>query len=402
MEENISKKNDIPQQSIFKGIVRVGVFYFVGLSLFFIAGFIIITLRVADKQKVKVPSLIGKLYLDVHNSLTSKGFKIILKKAHSTEYDYGYILSQSTSQGKIVSKGSKLELLVNQSKNLIEVPKLIGINEGIAMGMLKNIPIGSRMYKLTKGLITRIPSEIPKGEIIAQYPLESTKVRPETPVGLLISLGPRRLKTTMQLPKLKGNHIEILKKMAYLKKMPIHLTIKKVSKEKENGIVLLADVSSVKNKKIRWNKTENVTLNLTIGRFNYEDDNKNYPNRLQWLDLKKHNLLQGEFTLVSTVKNKISSVKMVVGLEEAESENITSVFYLKDTMMIPFFQSTKETITVWNGYKENVLSDKILLKEEDNSKKKIFDDVEDNDKKEKEIVVEEKPVKVFEVDSLKI
>ena len=71
---------------------RIGLFYFFGLSIFFISAFTIITLQVSVKDRVEVPMLVGKLYLEEHNRLQRLGIKIEIEKNHSLDYPYYMII----------------------------------------------------------------------------------------------------------------------------------------------------------------------------------------------------------------------------------------------------------------------------------------------------------------------
>jgi hypothetical protein len=223
-----------------KHISRIVLFYFIGLSIFFISGFVVFKVLFADTEKVIVPDVVGRLYLNDHNMLRDD-FKVELKPAYLVQYPYGYILAQNLTPGRKVEKNTKLELLVNLSDAIVQVPKLTGFSENLVDGSLASLPVGGRIFSLRKGVITRIPSAQPKNEVLAQYPPAGTPVVPNTPVSLLVSDGPAQPGSPQAsvAPKLeKGIPVSIALGAAYHLKKPASITLRKTDRAEENATLL--------------------------------------------------------------------------------------------------------------------------------------------------------------------
>ncbi len=231
----------VPKMLYLKHTARIILFYFIGLSIFFISGFTIFKVLFADTEKTVVPDVVGRLFLGEHNKLRDD-FKVELKPAYLIQYPYGYILAQDLTPGKRVDKNTKLELLVNLSDAIVQVPKLVGFSEDLVDGSLASLPVGGRIFSLRKGVITRVASTQPRREILAQFPPAGTPVIPNTPVSLLISDGPAPVTPQASAaPRLeKGLAVSIALNAAYHLKKPAVLTLKKTEKADENA-ALLAD-----------------------------------------------------------------------------------------------------------------------------------------------------------------
>ncbi|MDH5719644.1 MAG: PASTA domain-containing protein [Spirochaetia bacterium] len=327
----------------FKSILRVFVVLFTGLSIFFIAGFIVIKLRVADKSELRTPDLIGKLFIDEYNALFDEGFRIEIDHAYSTEYPQGYILAQNLSPGEIVKEGDKLILLVNRSKALIEIPKITGISENLVEGLLKDIPVAERKYSLQIGVVTRILDNAPKGEILAQNPLPGTPVIPDFPISILVSEGPDAISYKLKFENLKGADLNVIQKLAYLKKRPLRIETKRVFNENLHGKVLSVEDDKSGSKK-GWL--------ARIGKFWYEDDEKNYPFRYRWLDPEEENIPEGVYTLRrALLEDELTAPKNDKNAISKDKENINLDAFLKiEKRPIPVFYNPKEKIVFYKGY----------------------------------------------------
>lgn len=230
----------VPKMLYFKHVSRILLFYFVGLSIFFVSGFTIFKVLFADTERTVVPDVVGRLFLGEHNKLR-EDFKVDLKPAYLVQYPYGYILAQNLTPGKSVDKNTKLELLVNFSDAIVQVPKLVGFSEDLVDGSIASLPVGGRIFALRKGVITRVFSAQPKREVLAQFPPAGTPVIPNTPVSLLISDGPAPAGAPQAsaAPKLeKGLAVSIALNAAYHLKKPAVISLKKTDKADENGALL--------------------------------------------------------------------------------------------------------------------------------------------------------------------
>lgn len=379
---------------------KAAIYYFIGVSTFFILGFLVIffsgfisiTLRVTSGEEMTVPDLVGSLYLNEHNQLLDSGYKIELKRFHTVRYPEGYILAQNLSPGSKVKEGAKLVLHVNQSENIIEVPELTGVTESLSEGLLSSIPVGGRRFKLNKGTITRIPDQAPKGEILAQFPPAGTPVVPNSPVALLVSDGPDKLSYRFRTPDLDGVHIEIIKQMAHRTGMPVRITTRKVEEFEKHGRVLKYEMNSEQG--TLWKNIRGTDWQVEIGRFEQPteiEENKNrsdWPYEIKWFKASELNITDGRITLGR--------------VENAEESEYTALMLLAEGSDIPVFTGS-QPLALWQGeYREKepapIEEDAVDAPEDGRA---LFDEpVEEKDPKE--TATEKKPVKIIEPVRLKI
>lgn len=389
-------------------LTRIGLFYFAGLSIFFIVGFVIISLRVQGKENRKVPALVGHLYLDEHNTLADMGFKVELQRNYTTRYPFGYILSQSLSPGSIVKEGARLILLVNQSKNVIKVPKLVDTTMDVVPGFLTNIHIGSRSFELKLGQVTYVADAKPKGTVLAQYPPANTAVLPDTPVSLLVSDGPAAEQAAFKMPDLKGADFSIAQKIAFLYKMPVEIKVQKTDKPGLNGKI--TDFSFEANNK-KASEVAGTEWQVTVARFEEKpaededesDSDKGYPYTIEWLDLSENDIESGNYTITAKVFHDTSINAFAVEVDHS-IEEYTPLAYIKAGKdPVPFFRQDRSKLAVYKGYPEQFKADVQEQETEEVAPEgatQVFQD--ETVPEEKAAVKEDKPVKYIELNHLTI
>ena len=347
--------------------------------VFFIAGFTVINIRVSQKKLVTVPAVVGKLYLEEHNKLETIGFKIKLNNSYSIDYPNGYIIAQSLSPGVLAKFGQKIELLVNVSIAIIEMPNLVGTNQENIPQLLQNIRVGKRLFNLPLSTVTKVTSEYPIGEVIAQFPPAKTTVRPDTPVSILVSAGDKEEEE--EVPNkasldLQGVNIEIAKRYAYHINSPLKIETIEVSDIKQNAIVIEAKIIDPLK---HWSLKENTVLLVTVGQFTDESivqSNKEfYPYQFIWLSNDDLNIDDGLYT-IGTTQNTSTLYDPY------------SLVYFTEGASIPFFLVPEQTLYFWenkikiyhniNNNKTTESTDtkevNLLLKETDESSEKKTDE----------------------------
>jgi hypothetical protein len=353
---NINEHNSLPLK---KRIMRIALAYLGGFTLFFLAGLIIITVNVRTREKVSIPLLVGKLYLEEHNNLISSGLRIELQKTNLVEYPYGYILAQSIAPGEIVSEGSRLILLTNDSKSVVPVPNVVGSSESIAQKILANIPVGKTSFSLSIGTITRIPNNKPAGEVIAQFPPEASAVIPETPVSILVSEGPDKLKTGYLFPDVKNVHVEIIKKMSYDNHIPFKIVTVKTYDYNKNGLVEDVDFGTAGAFVINKGDSGEMPV-YTVHVKKYADQGeKIYRNELIWVGVDDFKL-KGK---AGTIFEKTTG---------GAAKYINPGYAVLDKQWPVYFQGNV-TLNAWEGYQEK---DKIISFDKSGDKNGIQHTVE--------------------------
>ena len=355
---------------------QVFFFYFIGLSLFFITAFIVVTLRISHKGDVHVPSLVGKTYLEVHNHLQKNGYEVKLKNVYSTNYPYGYIISQSLSPGEIVKIGQKITLLVNRSKNIIKTPTLIGFLESLAPKILGNVHSGERRFRLLSGVITHINSEKPRGVILAQYPLPETPVPPEYPISYLVSRGTstkapiraseERLnneddgKKSLSRQQKKQAHfkiermideldlnkkmlnIEIVKAISYYMKIPLEIDQISIDKFEHDSLVLEYRLSN------DVNNDQKKIWKVNVGYYDkrHPEGESAYPFQFVWVNHQTLGIDQGMYTIAQRVRAQSDRVTLQ---DEPPLSGLAYVSLKKD-QLFPIFKTFSDEFLIWNGY----------------------------------------------------
>ncbi len=386
-----------------KSLGQIGLFYFIGLSIFFIAGFLLISLRVSDKEKIEVPNLIGKLYLDEHNRLIETGFKVKLNRSHSLEYPFGYIISQSLSPGRVVKEGAKLVLLVNQSRHVVKTPNLVGKKYELVESLLQSIHQGRRSYRLNTGVVTYVVSSRPEGDVLAQFPPAGTPVVPESPVSLLVARSEgkkakkkkKKKKTALLLPDLKDRNIEIVKELSYHAKLALKIETREVEELAQHGQVLEYSLSNGSKK---YTPGEDVVLTAVVGQVKYTEDelealNDEFPYRFSWVAPADMGIPKGRVTIAQLTEKKSG---------DFDRKKYHSFFYFENTgAKIPVFKKDQNRFALWSGYAEGVLDvplaepeKKAAKPEEDEKVRSVIEDIEEE---KSEIATVAEPARFFEL-----
>ena len=337
-EKSMKTSDGANDLNYFKSLSKLGLILFSGLSLFFISGFIVITLLVSAKDKVPVPDLVGQIYLDKHNGLLEAGFRVRLERRFTTEYPQGYILSQSPSAGQIVGTGRRLNLVINQSENIVPVPKLVGSNEDLAKSMLDNIPKGGRIYSLNIGTVTKIPSNSPKGEILAQDPPEGTFLTPGSPVSILVSTGEASTKGQAYVPeKLEGTPAGIIQRMAYELKTPVSIETVNVENYEQHGKVTASEYN-----------TESKAWKIKVGRFT-----------LTLNDLEE-NSLPYHLHFRNSKEDKLENKPVTLALErivDGEKKYSSPMYFAALGDVYPLYPVHDAEYVIWEGHQSITLND---------------------------------------------
>ena len=329
----------------FSNIFRIIIVTGFMLSLFFISGFIVIKSSISDKKEFNLPQLVGKLYLDAHNSLNS--FNVVIKKAHFLEYPFGYILSQNPPAGAKVKEGSEVTLVVNQSDTILKTPDLRGISIDLVEKNLV-IPIENREYKLRKGTVTYVVSDKHKEEeVLAQFPPPNTPVRPEYPIALLVSAkandeannkekSKKKDKKTANL-NLDGIHVEIAKKAAFIIQKPLAIKPVEVNHADQDGIIISSETNQVDSKDI---------ISVNVGRLPSKLS-EDLPYRLIWLDGDDFPKGDLTFSIIKTTGNLGTTISIS---NQIDNGNNNKWYIYNNDNPIPVFKQIKDDLHIWKGY----------------------------------------------------
>lgn len=345
---------EVPKMLFFNHVSKILLIYFVGISLFFISGFIVFKVLFADTEKTIVPDVVGRLFLGEHNKLRDD-FKVELKPAYLVQYPYGYILAQDLTPGKKVDKNTKFELLVNLSDAIVQVPKLVGFSEDLVDGSISSLPVGGRIFSLKKGVVTRIPSNQPKREVLAQFPPAGTPVIPGATVSLLISDGPAAATGPQAriFPRIeKGTPVSIAMNVAYHLKVPAVVKLTRTEKAAENA-TLVADA-----------KITAEAMELDVGEF--ADTLAKGKSRIDLADLPFTQLF-----LPAKKWGAENSVLTIARREAVTSEDgspYSEFYYVKNSSPLPVFRRRDDSFDVFKEYYEPVVPQAKAVEKTDTGK----------------------------------
>jgi beta-lactam-binding protein with PASTA domain len=90
----------------------------------------------------------------------------------------GSIISQDPASGSSVAEGSSVNLVISSGPQMVTVPNVEGLTQAAATAVIDRA-------KLTVGTVTAT------GKIISQDPASGSSVTQDSPVNLVISLGPQ-------------------------------------------------------------------------------------------------------------------------------------------------------------------------------------------------------------------
>jgi hypothetical protein len=261
-------------------------FLSLGLLLFFVAAFLVVVVRTKDEQKITMPSVIGKNYIEVHNELQRLQLKVRLETMRIPEKTDGIILSQSIDPGKEVEAGSKIYLTVNIGFDRVTIPDLKGQDLKRARAILEKVLSGEVYVPLQLGAITYVPAvgDEPPDTVIDQIPLPGKETHSGEKIYLLVTEGTAERKSSM----LDGNKnlerdltgiptpfaIDILQR----KKIPYRITeIKKAEMREQSGLTENVKITSVGAEIVSFLHKAEEKLNYIYETVTYTiDDNDSY------------------------------------------------------------------------------------------------------------------------------
>jgi serine/threonine-protein kinase len=160
-----------------------------GMTLVFasagIIGLLILNLLIKSGDKVEVPNVVNKSVVEALDILSEQNLE--LRKAgaqNSALIAENYILSQDPIPGTIVKDGTPISVVISLGSQVSVVPDLVGKPLHDARVDLNNAGLGA-------GRFSKIHFESEKDVVLAQSLPPNAYANRDTPVDMLISLGPR-------------------------------------------------------------------------------------------------------------------------------------------------------------------------------------------------------------------
>jgi len=138
---------------------------------------------------VAVPDVVGLSQASAEAAIVGAGLAVgSITTANSDTVPAGDVISQDPTAGTTVAPNAPVNLVVSLGAATIAVPDVVGLPQADAEAAI--VAAG-----LTVGTVTTANSDtVPAGDVISQNPTRDTNVASETPVNILVSLGPSKTK----------------------------------------------------------------------------------------------------------------------------------------------------------------------------------------------------------------
>jgi len=167
-----------------------------GLSAYFT-----ISLIIRSEDTVVVPNLIGKDVVAVLENLTDLGLNT---KVHGFEYSSGvpknHIIYQDPEPGAEIKKDRDVKIVLSRGSQSVQMPNLVNLS-------FRQAKIIFAENDLCLGILSRgHHRKTQREEILAQNPAAGAEIERGACVDLLVSEGPRPVRT--QMPELIGHSLE--------------------------------------------------------------------------------------------------------------------------------------------------------------------------------------------------
>lgn len=247
MSNESAKKEETGREEIklsyFGPLGRLALIFFLGFSLYLFVSSVMLVFLTRSSVEIKIPSVVGKKYVDVSNILIRKGLKPDIKFVDVYDLDDGIVLSQNPESGAILPENSTLRLTVSRSSFYIDVPNLVGTEYPIAVNKLKNLHFLDKAVSINTGVISYIPSDSrAENVVIDQSPKPGTKITPDVKVNLLVSSGSSD--GDKKMPDVSGQSIDLCIDLLMAKGLTVQQEIVKTGDISKSGIIASQSIPS--------------------------------------------------------------------------------------------------------------------------------------------------------------
>jgi beta-lactam-binding protein with PASTA domain len=135
-----------------------------------------VTLVTSVASEVLVPNVVGEKAAAAVKALHAKGLTVETSRVVSSKPD-GTVVSQSPAAGSKVAKGSTAAIRI--SHGLVTVPDTVGQNSSVAVRIVRAAGLVPRLFS--------VPSQRPKGSVVAQHPAAGARAERGSIVRLNIA-----------------------------------------------------------------------------------------------------------------------------------------------------------------------------------------------------------------------
>lgn len=148
-------------------------------------------------EEIEVPDVSGMTLDEARKAITVAGFSVgETTKEYSDSVEEGKVMKQTPTAGTMAAQGSKVDLVISQGKDEIEVPDVEGLSLDAARAKIERAGL-----KLTQAG-QQNSSTVDVDCVISQSPSSGTKVPEGSSVSVVISLG--KEDTSVNVPNVVG------------------------------------------------------------------------------------------------------------------------------------------------------------------------------------------------------
>ncbi len=207
---------------------------------------------VGPGSRITIPSLAGLTVDQARSEITSLGLNIeIGAREFNEEIAEGKVISSQPAGGGRIDPLGTVSVTVSRGKERYSIPMLQGLKLAIAEEVIKQ-------NKLTLGEVVReFSAMVPRGYIISSDPVAGERVRPKTPVTIVISRGIEKVaidnyrgkSSDQALNELTEAGFQVELEYAYSEDLPIGAVIKRTPSQNEidKGSLIILTVSKGSN-----------------------------------------------------------------------------------------------------------------------------------------------------------
>jgi eukaryotic-like serine/threonine-protein kinase len=194
-------KRPMSVQTVISRFFKIGLFIAIFMTTAGVGTYFAVHLLIHGENGVIVPDLQGKEVVYALEILTDLGLNTKVKGSrYSPAIPKNHIIAQAPDPGTEIKRGRDVRLVISKGPYAVVVPNLIGMDLPMA-------DIALEENDLNRGTLSyTYHGKRPKDEILAQVPRPGTTGLRESPLNLLISLGPRP--QLLRMPDLEGQGLE--------------------------------------------------------------------------------------------------------------------------------------------------------------------------------------------------
>jgi eukaryotic-like serine/threonine-protein kinase len=132
--------------------------------------------------KAVVPDVTGMKLADAKKELEEAGFKTSVTREHSDRVKKGIVIGTDPPANTRLERKEIVTITVSSGPRLIEVPSVVGLDQGAAEGEIRQAGLVPRVHKQESGE--------PEGQVIQQVPDAGSSAQRGDSVTIVVSSGP--------------------------------------------------------------------------------------------------------------------------------------------------------------------------------------------------------------------